>query len=729
MSSVTNVNFPNGTVASVNSRTAQLIQALMSQEDQLQDLTRQLSTGQKVTNYAGISSQAQLLVGLNSQLNTIGSFKDNNNTVNARLAVAQSVLTQFDSVTQTVQHSAMQSTYSPGPGGQTTDQQFAGTQLSQLLNLLNTQADNGFLFSGKGVNQQSVASSSLILNGTSTQAGLIQMIQQRNQADLGTNGLGRLVIPAPSTAPSRIVGSGATLTPDAPAVVSGTANISALSSAGGNLVINGQTITIAAGANAQTIVSAINLQTGVTNVTASINATNQLVLTSANANTKVDTTGTAANLQTELGISAGITNPNNLVTQGLSGQSLTITVGANPPLTLNFGNGVGQISTLAGLNTALAGLVGGTAAVNTGNGNISIAATNTTDNITVAPPATAALFGIQTALAIPTPSTRVSLSEDVAGSPFGFKLAGVSSTLAGANVIGPTGSPAAISVDLSTNPNAGDTVTVTFNLPDGSTQDLTLTATNTTPPPTNQFTIGATPAATAANLQAALTTSIGTLAATQLTAASTVEAANNFFNVDVGQSPQRVNATGAPPSYATATSLVNGTAANTVIWYTGDLGTGAANARTSVSAHVDSSLTVSYGIQANEQGLRNVIENVAVFAATSFSSSNPNSSAAYLALAQRVGLALTPQSSIGNQTTVNIETDLANAQNSIKTVTDQQQQTEATLQDFVQGITGISNEQVGVEITTLQTQLQASLQVTAMMSHITLVNYLGPVSG
>jgi flagellin-like hook-associated protein FlgL len=727
MSNVTPLNFPNGTVASVNTPTQQLIQSIVNQENQLQDLTRQLSTGQKVTTYSGISSQAQLLVGLNSQLSAINNFQDTNNTINARLSIAQSALTQFDSVTQTVQQEAAESNYTPGPNGQTTEQTSAGTELTQMLDLLNTQADNGYIFSGAGTNQQSVASANLILNGTATQAGLIQVISQRQQADLGTNGLGRLVIPAPSTSPASITGSGATLAPDAPAVVSGTANIANLSSAGGNLVINGTTITIPAGASAQTIVSEINLQSATTNVSASINATNQLVLTSANANTAVDTTGTSAGLQSELGITAGPTNPTNLLTQGLSGQSLTITVGANPPLTLNFGPG--QITTLAGLNAALAGLQGGTAGVNTGNGNISIAATNTTDNITISgTPGTAALFGINTALAIPTPNTRVSLSEDVAGSPFGFKLAGVTSTLTGANVIGPTGSPASLSVDLSTNPNPGDSLTVTFNLPDGSQTNMTLTATTTNPPPTGQFLIGTSPAQTATNLQAAITSSVSTLAQTQLTAASAVEAANNFFNVDAGQPPQRVNATGIPPNYATATSLIAGTAANTVSWYTGDLGTGAANALSSQTARVDNSLSVSYGVQANEQGIRSVIENVAVFAATSFSASNPNSSAAYSALSQRVAQALLPQQTNGNQTTVTIETSLAEAQSSIQTVTTQQQQTQTTLQDFVQGITGISNDQVAAEITTLQTQLDASLETTASLAHISLVNYLEPVS-
>jgi flagellar hook-associated protein 3 FlgL len=707
------------TVTGVSFPSAQLVQSLIDQRFQLDDLARQLSTGQKVTTYSGISSQAQLLVGLSAQISTIGGFQSNNSIVNSRLSIMQSALTQFDSVSQTVQQSAMQSNYNPGPNGQTVDQTFAGQQLDQLLNVMNTQADGRFVFSGSAVDQQSVASSSLILNGTATQAGLKQVISERNQADLGANGLGRLVIPAPSTSSAHIIGTGAVLKPDASAVVSGTANIQNLTSAGGTLVINGDSITIPAGSNATAIVNTINLQSGTTNVTASLNATNQLVLTSGDANTAVDTTGTSGGLQTELGITPGVTQPMNLLQQGLSGQNLTITVAGNPPLTLNFG--AGQITTLAGLKTALAGLTGGTATVDTSNGNISIAANNTTSNITIGGSAgTASAFGIQVASASPTAGTRVSLSEDVAGSVFGFKLGGVSNALTNATATGPTGSPASISVDLATNPNAGDTLTLTFKLPDGTTSNLTLTATTASPPSTNQFTIGATPAATTANLQTALTSSVKTLAQTDLTATSAIEAAHNFFDVDFGQPPQRVSG----PPFTTATALVAGTAANTVTWYTGGLGTGAAAARSSVTARVDSSLTVSYGAQANEQALRSNIENVAVFAAMSFQASNSNSSAAYTALSKRVGLALIAQSTTGNQTTVNIETELANAQNSIKTATDQQHQTQNTLQDFVQSITGVSNEEVAAKITTLQTQLQASLQVTAMLTKLSITNYL-----
>jgi flagellin-like hook-associated protein FlgL len=706
------------TVSGVGTTATFVAQSLTSLRSQLDDLQRQLSTGQKVTTYAGISSQAQLLVGLNSQLGAINSFQDSNNMVNTRLSLAQTALTQFDSVAQTVQSSAMLSNYSAGPNGQTVDQSFATNQLDQLLNLLNTQSDGRYMFSGAAVDQASVLSSGTILNGTATQAGLKQVISERNQADLGANGFGRLVIPAASTAPAFLSGSGATLSPDAPATVVGLADVSGLSSAGGNLVINGTPIAIAPGSSAQTIATAVNLQSGTTNVSASINASNQLVLTSANANTQIDTTATSAGLQAELGITAGVTAPTNLLTQGLSGKTLTITIGANPPLNVTFGNGVGQVSTLAGLNATLQTLSGGKASVDTGNGNISVAALNTTDTITIGGTAAPSTFGLASALALPTPGTRVSIGEDVAGSVFGFKLSGASSTLTGANVIGPSGTPPAITVDLATNPNAGDQITYTFKLPDGTTQDLALTATTASPPATNQFTIGANPAATAANLQAALTQSVKTLAGTQLTAASAVAAAHNFFDIDVGQPPMRV----AGPPFASATALVAGTPANTVTWYTGEMS--ATPARSSVTARVDTSTTVSYGLRANEQGIRSVIENVAVFAATSFQPSNPNSTAAYNALGQRVSLALNVQPGNGTQTTQSIETELANAQNSIKSTTDQQKQTQATLQDFIQNITGVSNETVASEILTLQTQLQASLQTTAMLSKLTLVNYL-----
>ncbi len=160
-------------------------------------------------------------------------------------------------------------------------------------------------------------------------------------------------------------------------------------------------------------------------------------------------------------------------------------------------------------------------------------------------------------------ATSVSVAEDVAGSPFGLKLNSVSSSLTGATVTGPSGSPAAVSISLgATNPNPGDKVSLTFNLPDGTTASVQLTASSANPPPAGSFVIGATPTATAGNLNAALNTAIGTLANTTLVAASAVEAGHNFFDPGTATG-SAVNNQAGPPSApitgATALSGVPGT--------------------------------------------------------------------------------------------------------------------------------------------------------------------------
>jgi len=692
-------------------------------QSQLINLQGELGTGQVSQDYAGVGDNRGLAIMLQAQLSSVSNFGNVIDTVGVRLSGAQQALTAIDASSNLVRSTAINSRFALNQSGQTSDQATANGQLQQVIDALNTQVGNNFIFSGTASTTPAVAPLSQILNGNGAQAGLQQVISERAQADLGINGLGRLVIPAAGASPAAVAGTTATLLPDAVASLAGTQNIAALSSAGGSLVINGQPIAINPGDNAAAILTDINGQTGTTGVTASLDPTNHLVLTGANSTTAVAIGGaTSASLLTELGLSVGATNPINLVTQGAvaNNDQLVVTVGANPPLTITFGNGVGQISTLQGLNQALGGLSGGVAGVNTANGNISIRALNSTDQIATAFTGTGPLtnFGISPGTTAPAAGTRVSLSEDVAGSVFGLKIAGIASTLQGATVGGPTGSPAATTVDLGANPNAGDTLTYSFNLPDGTAQQLTLTATTASPPGANQFTIAATPAATAANLQTALTTAVTTLGATSLTAASAVAAAGNFFNSGAATPPLRVNG----PPFATATSLIAGTSANTLSWYTGEAG--ATPARSTATAQIDASISVNFGMRANESALRTTVQNLAVFSAMSFSASDHNASARYLALTQRVAGNLSIPN--GSQSVTGIEADIAQAQTMMKTTADHHTQTTATLTDMVQSIEGANTNEVGAQILDLQNRLQASLQVTAMLSKLNLANILGP---
>jgi flagellar hook-associated protein 3 FlgL len=321
-------------------------------------------------------------------------------------------------------------------------------------------------------------------------------------------------------------------------------------------------------------------------------------------------------------------------------------------------------------------------------------------------------------LAVSAPSpTAVAVSEEAPATVFGFKLAAITSSLTGATVSGPTGAPAQVSVDLgATNPNAGETVRFTFDLPDGSTETITLTASASTTPAAGEFAIGADSTATAANLQAALGLEIGSRARTALSAASALAAADDFFNIDAANPPQRV----AGPPFDTATGFVDGTAADTVMWYTGEAGS--QPARATATARVDQSISVQYGMRASEEGIRWQVQNVAALAAISMSGADPDSHQRAAALTTRLRGALDVPA--GTQSVETIQAELAGAQIAIGAAEQRHQQTKATLGNLLQEIEGVSNEEVAAKILALQTSLQASLEVTARLFQTSILNYL-----
>jgi flagellin-like hook-associated protein FlgL len=622
-------------VSSINYASSVLGQSVQNINNQLTDLSTQLSTGVKSQTYAGMGVNEGFAIAARAQLSNISAFTTTMTNVNTIISAANTALQSLSQISSSVQSSAAATPQNLTSSGQTIAQQNAASQLSSIVGILNTQVGDRYIFSGNAINTPAVASANDIMNGTATQAGLKQVISERQQADLGTSGLGRLVI-TPST---------------------------------------------------------------------------------------------------------------------------------------------------------------------------------------------------------PTP-TAVKVAEDVAGSPFGFKLNSVTSSLTGATVTGPAGSPAAVSVDLgATNPNPGDQVVFTFNLPDGTTESVQLTATTTTPPPTGSFAIGANSTATAANLSAALTSSISTLANTALVAASAVAAGDNFFNTDgtaIGSAVSNKAATPAPITGATllsgaantdslvanfapgdtitvngqpitfvasgatgnqlnvtdsvqnllskidaitgtstpstvsggvitlhadnastlsvtssnaaaftalgfagtvtaaqpplrvggsppgsATTLVNGSA-NTVAWYTGNSGPG--TARASSTARIDQSQTVQFGAQANEQAIRSAIQSIAVFAAVTTSPTGVNSAGQIGALSSRTAANLTPQA--GQQTISDIQTDFANAQSTMKDATARETQTQTALQNMVDQTEGINQNEVASQILALQNSLQASYQTTAMLSQLSLTKFL-----
>ena len=627
-------------ISSINYSSSVLGAQIRNINQQLTDLSTQLSTGKLSQNYSGMGTNEGFAIASRSQLSNIAAYTDTMTNVNVNINLANTALQSLTTIRNTVQTGSATSAQDLNVNGQTVAQNTAAAQFGSMVGVLNTQAGNRYLFSGTAVSTQSVANAGDIINGTTTQAGFKTVMAERQAADLGANGMGRLV-------------------------------------------------------------------------------------------------------QTQ---TAGVIN----------------------------------------------------------------------------------------------------VAEDSATSPFGLKIAAVSSTLTGATVTSPSGSPVSFSVNLNgVNPNNGDKLSVQFTLPDGSTEQIDLTASSATPTPVGSFAIDAStpvnPANTATNLNTALNTAITKLANTSLVAASAVTAGDNFFNTDgsaigaaktnqatpsapisgttalsgtapsdsispgfsagdtitvngttlsfvasgatgnqlnvtdsiqtlmskidqitgtskpstihggsitintndaaslsiSGSTPGATAALGAlgfssspitatqPPlrvgssPASSAMTLVNGSA-NTVKWYTGNDGPG--SPRSTAVARVDDSVTVQYGAQADEDAIRSQLQAIAVFGTFSTSPTGQYSGAQVAALSLRTTQALTPQP--GQQKIEDIQTDIAMAQNTMKDASTRQTQAKAQLQSIVDQAESASPDQVASEILSLQNALQASYQTTANLAQLSLVKYL-----
>src|SRR6267378_5209116 len=174
-----------------------LNQSVLSLKNQMTALQSQLTTGEKSTTYAGMGVNEGFAIAARAQLANISAFSDTMSNINTDIGIANTGLQSLVDIGTTMVNAANSTMQTLSSAGQTIAQQTAYSQLSSMLGILNLQAGDRYLFSGSAINTPSVASADDILNGTVTQAGLKQVISERQQAD-GTTGLGRLVITSPA---------------------------------------------------------------------------------------------------------------------------------------------------------------------------------------------------------------------------------------------------------------------------------------------------------------------------------------------------------------------------------------------------------------------------------------------------------------------------------------------------------------------------------------------------
>jgi len=324
-------------------------------------------------------------------------------------------------------------------------------------------------------------------------------------------------------------------------------------------------------------------------------------------------------------------------------------------------------------------------------------------------------------LNLPAGGTTVSLAEEAANLPFGMTLKSVSSTLANSSAVLSTASPKSLDVAFTGVPVAGTILTVTLNLPDGTTTDISLTAGATAD--TNQFAIGSDAATTAANFQSALSTALKTTASTILSNVSALKASKDFFAGSLASPPKRV-AIPSGGSAATATGFVTdpiNNAAHTVIWYQGTDAKASGDPRSDHVVQAAPGVAIGLGVRGNEAGFSDTLAAVAAAAVTNVSASDEKlAQSQYSDLLQRAKTGL----SSGKAELQTIIASLATSQTQFKNITDQNTAAKGLYGALISTLEDASPEQTAAQLTQLQTQLQVAYQVTAKLMKMTLADYL-----
>ena len=306
-------------------------------------------------------------------------------------------------------------------------------------------------------------------------------------------------------------------------------------------------------------------------------------------------------------------------------------------------------------------------------------------------------------------STAIALSDNVsarANPASGYAITGASTVpiaggISASYALNAAGTSASVAINVNQQPAAGDSLTLSLQLPDGTKTTVTLTAaaSGTTPASSSTgFTIGATPGETAQNLNDALTSALTASAGSTLMANATARAATSFFSA---------------PNAATK-------AANTVLWYQGENGGG--DPRSTQSVQVSATSSVQTGVRANEDAISKMLAGLATVALALPSSSNTNATAIYSAVSSQAQPLLSAADTTPSvQDTV---TQLSLASTQLSNAATNNTASQNTLQNTLDGIEQAPTQEVVAKLLDVQNRLQASYQVTASLSKLSLVNYI-----
>jgi len=324
----------------LSSAVRQNLLSLQSTSALLATTQNDLATGNKVNSALDNPTDFFTAQALNGRATDIGNLLDGIGNGIQVLQAANTGITSLQSLVsnaQSIANQVLQTTVGYSTKSNVTSATISGATATNLL--------------GTGTLNNTVTGTAL--NSDNTTAG----------GEAITSGTLLVAAGAASTTSNDLataITNGSSFTVDGKTITFSNAQTTSTTDANGNVTIGigaGSTLTVG------TVLTAIDTITGAGSTTpptpSTVSGTGQLVLNTGTAQSLVIGAGTG-NALSALGLKAGTTN----LTSTLSGESLTIgalvnnggtgTVNGTAETNITFGTGAGQISTLNGLNAALA---------------------------------------------------------------------------------------------------------------------------------------------------------------------------------------------------------------------------------------------------------------------------------------------------------------------------------------------------------------------------------------
>lgn len=641
--------------------------AISKMQNQFALLQTQLGTGNKAQTLSQMGRDLPISLSARSRLTQIEGYGANIQQVNLRLSFYNNALTRMDKMEGEARSSAVQGQYGSNNINMSTLPGLSKARLDELITILSADVNGRYLYGGAKTDSAPVRPTEELINGAGGRAGYATVVTERRAADLGPAGTGRLTVVNDALAPQTVL-----LAEDGAHPFG--MKLSTYSDVSGRFSVDANEIDADPAALSfnfddadlprvgESVTLGFTLPDG-TETQITLRASAEASGAKGEFVLGADAATTARNFQTALLQQLEVTADGELMGASTFAAAENFFNAAGEPVLRVAG---GDPYTATSLRVATAAdtvhwYSGDTAAVSASNlGRLSVSSTSTSVSVKGLEPSS------------PAHGFRIT-SAEAQSSVFP-----PSSTLPIVTQI--AGPPSSLSVQFDVVPTAGDKVTFTLTEPSGKQREVTLEAVSGRAGP-GQFTIGVdTPPGsgiqtTTANFEQAMTRALASVAA---------------------------QAEGNP--------------------------------RQSVSAAVEDNGRVDYGMQANEMGYLRMIRSFAALSIETYpevvAATDPNSidlnpaRARFDALASRQASQLSEARNNERGSVEMVTMELGVAQANLLAASERHTNYKAQLQNLLSEAETVNKEDIAMQLLALQTRLQASYQATAMVSQLSLVNFL-----